>query len=137
MRWTDFSGGTGDMCKALRSEDIDIDIVLTEGIIKDITEGNPSKTLQTYVETPLIWGIHVSAERNFHAISNLENKRIAISRIGSGSHLMAVVNTYNQGWNVDSLEFVIVNNLEVDVNALKNNKADYFLWEHFLPPNLL
>ena len=73
LRWTDFPGGTGDMCKALRTKDIDIAIVLTEGIIKDITEGNPSKILQTYVETPLIWGIHVSAERNFQSISDLKN----------------------------------------------------------------
>jgi len=131
LRWTDFPGGTGDMCKALRTKDIDIAIVLTEGIIKDITEGNPSKILQTYVETPLIWGIHVSAERNFQSISDLKNKRIAISRIGSGSHLMAVVNAYNQGWNADALEYVVVNDLQGGVEALKNNKADYFLWEHF------
>lgn len=131
LRWKDFPGGTGDMCKALRSGDVDIAIVLTEGIIKDITDGNPSKILQTYVETPLIWGIHVSANSDFHSINDLEHKRIAISRFGSGSHLMAIVNAYNQGWNIDQLEFVIVKNLEGGIQALQNNTADYFLWEHF------
>jgi ABC-type nitrate/sulfonate/bicarbonate transport system substrate-binding protein len=131
LRWKDFPGGTGDMCKALRNGDVDIAIVLTEGIIKDITEGNPSKILQTYVETPLIWGVHVSAQSHFQSIADLENKRIAISRFGSGSHLMAIVNAYNQGWNLEDLEFVVVKNLAGGINALQNGEADYFLWEHF------
>lgn len=131
LRWKDFPGGTGDMCKALRSGDVDIAIILTEGIIKDITDGNPSKILQTYVETPLIWGIHVSANSNFNTISDLQNKRIAISRFGSGSHLMAIVNAYNQGWNLESLDFVVVKDLEGGIKALQHNEADYFMWEHF------
>lgn len=131
LRWKDFSGGTGDMCKALRSGEVDIAIVLTEGIIKDITDGNPSTILQTYVETPLIWGIHVNNNSSFTKISELENKRIAISRFGSGSHLMAIVNAHNQGWNINSLDFRIVKNLEGGIRAIQNNEADYFMWEHF------
>ena len=110
LRWKDFPGGTGDMCQALRSGEVDIAVVLTEGIIKDITDGNPSKILQTYVTTPLIWGIHVSVNSNFTTISDLQNKRIAISRLGSGSHLMAIVNAYNQGWDLNTLDFKIVKN---------------------------
>tara|TARA_R110002073_G_scaffold8207_1_gene45579 strand:+ start:27129 stop:27989 length:861 start_codon:yes stop_codon:yes gene_type:complete len=131
LRWKDFPGGTGDMCQALRSGEVDIAVVLTEGIIKDITDGNPSKILQTYVTTPLIWGIHVSVNSNFTTISDLQNKRIAISRLGSGSHLMAIVNAYNQGWDLNTLDFKIVKNLEGGIKALQNNEADYFMWEHF------
>jgi ABC-type nitrate/sulfonate/bicarbonate transport system substrate-binding protein len=131
LRWQDFPGGTGAMCKALREGSIDIAIVLTEGIIKDITDGNPSKILQTYVETPLIWGIHVSAKSNLQTVADLQHKRIAISRFGSGSHLMAIVNAYNQGWDLKTLDFVVVKNLEGGINALENGEADYFLWEHF------
>ena len=35
LRWHDFFGGTGQMCKALRNKDIDMAVILTEGIIKD------------------------------------------------------------------------------------------------------
>ena len=84
LRWKDFPGGTGDMCQALRSGETDIAIILTEGIIKDIIDGNPSKILQTYVNTPLIWGIHVAENSTFQNIGDLEGKRIAISRYGSG-----------------------------------------------------
>lgn len=131
FRWKDFPGGTGDMSQALRSGEIDLAVILTEGIIKDIIDGNPSRILQTYVETPLIWGIHVNANSEFNKISDLKNKRIAISRYGSGSHLMAIVNAHNQGWDIDTLEFVIVKNLEGGVKAIQKNEADYFLWEHF------
>ena len=131
LRWQDFHGGTGQMCKALRSGDVDIAIVLTEGIIKDIAAGNPSKIVQTFVKSPLIWGIHVGAKSSFKKIEDLENATIAISRFGSGSHLMAIVNAYNQGWNIDTLQFKVVGNLQGGIDALTNGDADYFMWEHF------
>ena len=74
LRWQDFPGGTGDMCKALRLGEIDIAIVLTEGIIKDIINGNPSKITQTFVKSPLVWGIHVGAKSTFQKIEDLEVK---------------------------------------------------------------
>ncbi|SDU04847.1 ABC-type nitrate/sulfonate/bicarbonate transport system, substrate-binding protein [Polaribacter sp. Hel1_33_78] len=131
LRWQDFPGGTGQMCAALRSGEVDIAIVLTEGIIKDIAEGNPSKIVQTFVKTPLIWGIHVGAKSSFKKINDLEHAVIAISRFGSGSHLMAIVNAYNQGWDVTRLNFKVVSNLQGGINALTNGEADYFMWEHF------
>lgn len=131
LRWQDFHGGTGQMCKALRESTVDIAIVLTEGIIKDIAAGNPSKIVQTYVKSPLIWGIHVAAKSSFKSISDLENATIAISRYGSGSHLMAIVNAYNQGWDISNLKFNVVKDLQGGIDALSNGSADYFMWEHF------
>jgi len=131
LRWQDFHGGTGQMCKALREGTVDIAIVLTEGIIKDIAAGNPSKIVQTYVKSPLIWGIHVTAKSSFKSISDLENATIAISRYGSGSHLMAIVNAYNQGWDISNLKFKVVKDLQGGIDALSNGSADYFMWEHF------
>ena len=131
LRWQDFPGGTGEMCAALRSGEVDIAIVLTEGIIKDIAEGNPSKIVQTFVKTPLIWGIHVGEKSSFKKINDLEHAVIAISRFGSGSHLMAIVNAYNQGWDVTGLKFKVVGDLQGGINALTSGEADYFMWEHF------
>ena len=131
LRWQDYPGGTGQMCKALREGTVDIAIVLTEGIIKDIAAGNPSKILQTYIKTPLIWGIHVGAKSSFKKIEDLEHATIAISRFGSGSHLMAIVNAYNQGWDVKKLKFKVIGNLQGGIDALTNGEADYFMWEHF------
>jgi ABC-type nitrate/sulfonate/bicarbonate transport system substrate-binding protein len=131
VRWKDYFGGTGQMTQALRNNEIDMAVILTEGIIKDITEGNPSKIVQVFVDSPLIWGIHVSENSAFKSIEELEHATIAISRFGSGSHLMAIVNAFNQGWNLDQLKFEVVGNLQGGINALKNGTADYFMWEHF------
>ena len=41
LQWTDVPEGTGKMCQMLRDGSTDIAIILTEGIVKDITVGNP------------------------------------------------------------------------------------------------
>ncbi|GGX27211.1 substrate-binding domain-containing protein [Aquimarina muelleri] len=131
LDWVEYPGGTGAMCEALRKKDIDIAIILTEGIIKDIIDGNPSKIVQTYIQTPLIWGIHVGEKSNYTHLSELENKKAAISRYGSGSHLMAHVNAQNHNWDTSLLQFEVVKNLKGAIEALTIGEADYFMWEHF------
>ena len=132
VRWKDYFGGTGQMTKALRENEIDIAVILTEGIIKDITEGSPCKIVQVFVETPLIWGIHVAEKSAFKHLSDLKGRRAAISRYGSGSHLMAYVNAQNLEWDtVNDLQFEVVKDLDGAVEALMHQKADYFMWEKF------
>lgn len=137
LQWTDVPEGTGKMCQMLRDEETDIAVILTEGIVKDIVGGNPSKIVQIYVESPLIWGIHVAANSNYQTIFDLENKKVAISRLGSGSQLMAYVNADNQGWKTDSIQFEIVNTIDGAVEALTNGTADYFMWERFMTKPLV
>ncbi len=137
LQWTDVPEGTGKMCQMLRDGTADIAVILTEGIIKDIVIGNPSKIVQIYVESPLIWGIHVAAQSNYQSLTDLENKKAAISRLGSGSQLMAYVNTKNQGWDTTKLEFEIVNTIDGAVTALTDGTADYFMWEHFMTKPLV
>ena len=132
VRWNDYFGGTGQMTKALRDNEIDIAVILTEGIIKDITEGSPCKIVQVFVESPLIWGIHVAKNSAFKQLSDLKGQRAAISRYGSGSHLMAYVNALELGWDTATdLEFEVVKDLDGAVEALTDEKADYFMWEKF------
>lgn len=131
LQWETFHGGTGAMCAALRDGSIDAAIILTEGIIKDIIQGNPSKIVKVYVASPLLWGIHVPANSKFQSVDDLRNARIAISRYGSGSHLMAKVNAFNNGFDLDTLHYEVVKNLEGGIAALSSDQADYFMWEHF------
>lgn len=137
LEWTDVPEGTGKMCQMLRDGSTDIAVILTEGIVKDINAGNPSKIVQVYVESPLIWGIHVNAKSKFKTIADLDNTRIAISRYGSGSQLMAYVNANNQDWKTDNLQFEVVNTIDGAVEALRNGTADYFMWERFMTKPLV
>ena len=132
LRWHDYYGGTGAMCKGLRNGDIDIAVILTEGIIKDIIDGNPSKIVQTFVQTPLIWGVHVAHHSNYKTVEDLKGTKAAISRYGSGSHLMAYINAENNNWDLEKdLDFEVIKNLDGAVKGLSEGKADYFLWEKF------
>ena len=137
LQWTDVPEGTGKMCQLLRDNETDIAVILTEGIVKDIVGGNPSSIVQTYVDSPLIWGIHVAAESQYQTLSDLENTKVAISRYGSGSHLMAYVNAQNQHWNTETLQFEVVNTIDGAVEALSHGKADYFMWERFMTKPLV
>lgn len=137
LQWTDVPEGTGKLCQMLRNGETDIAVILTEGIIKDIVAGNPSKIVQVYVQSPLIWGIHVDADSSYKTLSDLENTKAAISRIGSGSQLMAYVNAHNQGWKTENLQFEIVNTIDGAVDALSNGTADYFMWERFMTKPLV
>lgn len=137
LQWTDIPEGTGKMCQMLRDGETDMAVILTEGIVKDIIAGNDSAIVQVYVESPLIWGIHVSAPSKYNTLADLENTRVAISRYGSGSHLMAFVNARNEGWNTQNLEFEIVNTIDGAVDSLTKGEADYFLWERFMTKPLV
>lgn len=131
LTWTDIPEGTGRMSDMLKDGQTDLAIILTEGIVKSITEGNAAKIVQEYIASPLLWGIHVGYNSRFSTISELKSAKTAISRFGSGSHLMAYVNAQNQGWDTRTLKFEVIHNLEGAVEALSNGVADYFMWEHF------
>ena len=131
VEWVEFPGGTGAMNAALRSDEIDLAVILTEGIIKDIDNGNPSSIVQNYVSSSLIWGVHVAQNSSFQTIEDLKNSRPAISRYGSGSHTMAYIQAEQLGWNTSEIECVVVNNIDTAVEALTAGEAEYFMWEHF------
>lgn len=129
--WKDVPGGTGAMCKALRDNELDVAIALTEGMISDIMNGNPSRVVQFYVNSPLTWGIYVKGNSHLNAVSEIAGKKYAISRYKSGSHLMAYVNANNHHLPIQDNDFVLVGNLDGAREALKNGSAEIFMWEKF------
>ncbi len=131
LEWADIPEGTGKMCDLLEQGETDMAVILTEGLIKAISEGLPAGIVQGYIATPLLWGIHVSAQSRYHSPEELEGRIAAISRYGSGSHLMAYVNARNRNWDTPSLRFEVVGTLERAVEALQSGSADYFMWERF------
>jgi sulfonate transport system substrate-binding protein len=131
IEWKDIPGGTGAMCKALREDELDIAIALTEGMVSDILNGNPSKIVQFYVNSPLTWGIFVNSQSHIQQIPQMSGHRYAISRYNSGSHLMAYVNANNHNLAIKDDDFVVVGNLEGARKALSTNEAQLFMWEKF------
>lgn len=131
IKWIDFAGGTGEMTKALAEDQCDICIVLTEGIISAIINDNPSKIVSGYVKTPLIWGVHTGAESTLKNYNEIFNSKIAISRIGSGSHLMPTVDALIKGKSIEEDQFVVVKNIDNAIESLNEGKSDVFYWEKY------
>lgn len=129
VQWTDYPSGTGAMMAALRDKELDIALVLTEGAVADIAKGNEARIVQTYVNTPLQWGIHVAAHSDITETTNLTGKHYAISRKGSGSHLMALVNADQNGYTITEADWVQVGNIGGAEKALTDGEADVFMWE--------
>ncbi len=131
LSWEDFPGGTGAMTRALREDKLDVAVVLTEGIVADIVKGNPSSIIGQYVRTPLIWGIHTGAASKFQSVEELNEERFAISRNGSGSHIITYVMAQQRAWDPSKQNFVKVGNLEGARESLAALESDGFLWEKF------
>ena len=131
IEWTDFGGGTGQMTKALRDDEVDACILLTEGMIKDIIKGNPSKIISEYVTTPLTWGIHTGVNNSLVNYRDIFDKQYAISRFGSGSHLMAIVDADSKGHRLEKEQFTIIKDINGALPSLDNLDTDVFYWEKY------
>lgn len=135
VNYSDYPGGTGAMADALKRREIDAALMLTEGAVLDIAKGSGNRLVMVYVESPLTWGIHVAGNSDITSIDAIEGRPVAISRYGSGSHLIAIVDALERGFAIDSLPLVVVDNLDGARRALADGTADVFLWEkHMTQP---
>lgn len=131
LHWSDMTGGTGQMIRGLENDSIDVAVLLTEGITRSILKGLDAQILDVYVTSPLHWGIHVPFKSDITSVDQLENKVFAISREGSGSHLMSFVKAHQEGWSTDKLKFNVVGDVYGGLWALEQNEAQAFLWEKY------
>lgn len=131
VEWTTFKGGTGQMTKALADGEVDMCILLTEGIINAVAKGNPSKIISEYVTTPLTWGVHTGAKNLLDNYKNIYTKKYGISRFGSGSHLMAIVDANSHGLSIKKDQFNVIKNLDGALASLTDLETDVFYWEKY------
>lgn len=131
LHWSDMTGGTGQMIKGLDTGTLDVAVLLTEGITKAILQGLDARILQVYVVSPLHWGIHVPYHSDISKVDQLENRTFAISRYGSGSHLMAYIRADQEGWDTEHLKFNVIGDVYGGLWALENDEAQAFLWEKY------
>jgi len=132
IRWEDQPMGTGQMINKLREGQLDMAILLTEGIIKAILEDHLDVAiLQVYVSSPLRWGIHVPFNSDIKTFDDLKDKTFVISRYGSGSHLMTYVKAEYEGWDLDKINFKVAGGIEACLATLENNECQGFLWEKY------
>ncbi len=131
VEWIDFAGGTGQMCKALTEQTADVCVMLTEGAVAHICKHQQFKIISKYVNSPLIWGVHTAHENALQLYKEVYDKKYAISRFGSGSHLMAIVDAYSKGKQLDKQQFHVIQNLNGALESLEKRQTDVFYWEKY------
>ncbi|GAA5031415.1 ABC transporter substrate-binding protein [Marivirga lumbricoides] len=129
--WNTYEGGTGEMTDALENDDCDICAVLTEGIVSNILKGSASKIVSGYVKSPLTWGVHTGIDNPLDNYDAIYDKRIAISRFGSGSHLMPIVDSLMKDKKIDESQFKVVKSLQGAIESLNSLETDVFYWEKY------
>jgi ABC-type nitrate/sulfonate/bicarbonate transport system substrate-binding protein len=135
--WEEYPSGTGAMVSALDDEALDVAVLLTEGAVAGASRGSKFRIVSLYTRSALIWGVHVPADSGLVAVRDLEHARCAISRRGSGSHLMACAYARSQGWPTKRLVFEVVGGLDGAIEAFRAGRADVFLWEKFMTKPLV
>jgi sulfonate transport system substrate-binding protein len=128
----DYLGGTGELVAALEAGTLDVATLLFEGALAKILAGCGFRIVKVFVDTPLIWGIHVSADGPLTDIGQVTEPHYAISRPGSGSHLIAIVDAAERGWKTGPDSFTVVNSLDGARRHLAENPRDLFLWEKYM-----
>lgn len=136
---TPFPSGTGHMITSLRSDHIDLAIGLTEGWVAGLltAQGKEAKgysIVGSWVKNPLRWAIVTGRNRDdINSVESLrQNRRVGVSRLGSGSHVMAFVLAQQEGWLEDSkLEIVPLGPFKDLRDGVTAGTADFFMWEHF------
>jgi ABC-type nitrate/sulfonate/bicarbonate transport system substrate-binding protein len=131
VEWTDYPSGSAPMAIDMNAGTVDVTIILTESIVASILNGNKSKIVGWYTKSSLIWGIHVAKDSSIQNPEDLAGKKYAVSRLGSGSHLMSLVDAENRNLSINPEQFIVVNNLPGAAQALPAGVADVFFWEKF------
>lgn len=136
------------MITALRAKEIDLAIGLTEGWVSGLLAGDGPKLrgyriIGQYVQSSLRWAIVTGRNRDdINGVADLANHRkVGVSRLGSGSHIMASVLAQQEGWSVSAsaqpsktLDFVPLGPLADLIKGVSSGDqpaADFFMWEQF------
>lgn len=128
ISWNFFPGGTGAMTQALSNGSLDVAILLTEGYMAAFQKGLDAKIIQCYIESPLQWGIYSNKKDQ---VRFDQATKIAISRKGSGSHLMPLIHAEQHGVMLQENQFVVVHHLDDGIKSLSED-CDYFYWEKWM-----
>ncbi len=131
LEWHMVHEGTGRMCQMLRDSELDMAVLVTEGAQRDILNGGQHSIVSGFVESPLPWGVHVPAHSRLQA-DNLKGVHYAISRLGSGSHIMAMLHAEKQGWRPAEQDLEVVHSMTAAATRMEHAPPVIFLWERYV-----
>ncbi|WOO85096.1 uncharacterized protein LOC62_06G008595 [Vanrija pseudolonga] len=126
-------GGTGEMQVKLASGEIDVAIALTDALIAGLANGQDAyKLVGRYIASPLRWAIVTGKESKYTEVSQLKGTTFGISRLGSGSQVMASVLALRENWApAEYPKFEVEGQFKPLRDSVNSGKTSVFLWEWF------
>ncbi|WVQ83189.1 hypothetical protein IAT38_005328 [Cryptococcus sp. DSM 104549] len=126
-------GGTGEMQVKLKNGEIDFCIALTDALIAGLANGQTSyKLVGRYIASPLRWAIITGKDSKYQTVDDLKGTTFGISRLGSGSQVMASVLSLQQGWSEEEQpKFKVNGQFKPLRDSVNTEETSVFLWEWF------
>ncbi|WVO23903.1 uncharacterized protein IAS62_005261 [Cryptococcus decagattii] len=126
-------GGTGEMQVKLKNGEIDLCIALTDALIAGLANGQTSyKIVGRYIASPLRWAIITGKDSQYNSINDLKGTTFGISRLGSGSQVMASVLSLQQKWSEEEQpKFKVNGQFKPLRDSVNSGETSVFLWEWF------
>ncbi|XAO24663.1 hypothetical protein I312_103468 [Cryptococcus bacillisporus CA1280] len=126
-------GGTGEMQVKLKDGEIDLCIALTDALIAGLANGQTSyKIVGRYIASPLRWAIITGKDSQYNSINDLKGTTFGISRLGSGSQVMASVLSLQQKWSEEEQpKFKVNGQFKPLRDSVNSGETSAFLWEWF------
>lgn len=140
--------GTGQVltsfdASSAEGQKIDVAIALTEALIAGIAKGRQDlKLVGSYVKTPLVWAVSTGTSpqaEKYQSIDDLRGTTLGISRVGSGSQIMASVMALQRSWPTGGegaaeeggISFHIDNTFPSLRSSVNTGRTSAFMWETF------
>lgn len=126
-------GGTGEMQVKLKNGEIDLCIALTDALIAGLANGQTSyKIVGRYIASPLRWAIITGKDSQYNSVNDLKGTTFGISRLGSGSQVMASVLSLQQKWSEEEQpKFKVNGQFKPLRDSVNSGETSVFLWEWF------
>ena len=131
-----FSGGSGEVIKAMESGSAQIGIVVEDNAVTAITKGAPILIIATFEPTPINFAIVVSAKSSYYNISQLKGKTFASSRPGSFDDIILHILFNQEHWGNNYTE-IYVGSITAQLAAVLTGKVDATAAAPLVQPSVL
>lgn len=98
---------------------------------RNVEREDDLRIISSYVESPLVWAISTGSKSDFASVDSLNGQTWGVSRLTSGSHLMALVLGQQKGWELERMKFEPLGSFEILRAGVNNGSAAAFMWETF------
>jgi sulfonate transport system substrate-binding protein len=129
LRWVPYPSGSAPLAAALAKGTIHLAVILTDSVIKSIAEGSPLTIISPFADNPLKWLFHVNGKSSISREEDIKGKVFAISRFGSGGHLIALAWARRNNVILTKENFLEVGDINGAEKALAENHDLVFPWE--------